>query len=152
MEQQRFVSLHGFFAFGHSKQWHNETDEAGHYIFSKSAGGQGVLRIMLLQNEFSGEDAAKQMLDEIYTQNKAFTPELLASKQNRFVYFVQEHQVNNASYTVYYWATANNNNVVLFTFTVQTNMKELAICQQEKQEVEAMVASFEFLQEGAHQH
>lgn len=152
MEHNRFVSLHGFFAFSHAQHWQNETDEVGHYIFSKPVAGQGVVRIMLLQNEFSGEQAAKQMLDEVFTQNKDFNPELLATALNRFIFFVKEHEVNNASYTVYYWATANNKSVVLFTYTLQTSMKDLVVCQQEKQEVESMIASFEFLTEEEHKH
>jgi hypothetical protein len=145
--RKRFVSLHGFFAFEHPAAWVNETDEAGHYIFFDQDGGQGVLRIMIMPNEFEGEDAGKFMLDEVFKQNREFGPELLATGQNRFVYFVKEHEVNRASFTVYYWATAKADKVVLFTYTVQTDMKTLPKAENEKAEIEAMIGSYEWMQE-----
>lgn len=149
---QRFVSLYGFFAFDYPSTWNNETDEAGHYIFYNNNGGQGALRVMLLPNEFEGEDAAVKMLEEVYHQNKDFEPALMAVGENRFVSFTKEHEVNGASFTVYYWATAKYDKVVLFTFTVQTALKTLPKLQQEKEEVEQMVATFEFLSGEDHQH
>lgn len=149
---ERFVSLHGFFAFEYPNTWVNETDEAGHYIFYHNSGGQGVLRIMLLQNEFEGPDAAKLMLEEVYKQNSGFSPELLATNNSKFVYFVKEHNINNSDFTVYYWATAQYDKVVLLTFTQQSALKELPKAVQEKEEVEQMVASFEFLSGEGHMH
>lgn len=149
---QRFVSLHGFFAFAYPTHWLQETDEAGHYIFYQPNGGQGVLRLILLPNEFSGEDAAKKMLDEVYKQNSAFAPVLYAANDNRFVSFVKEHDVAGVNYTVYYWATAKHSQVVLFTYTVQTAMKTMDVPELERQEIEGMIGSFEFLKEEEHQH
>lgn len=142
---ERFVSLHGFFAFQYPSTWVNETDEAGHYIFYKNSGGQGVLRIMLMENEFEGTDAAKLMLEEVYKQNKDFTPELLATKESKFVYFVKQHEVSGNDFTVHYWATAKYDQVILFTFTLQTALKELPKAEEEKVEIESMIATFEFL-------
>lgn len=144
---KRFVSLHGFFAFEHPTGWTNETDEAGHYIFFDQNGGQGVLRIMIMPNEFEGEEAGRLMLDEVYKQNSAFSPELLATGENRFVSFVKEHDVNHTNFTVYYWATAKADKVVLFTYTVQTDMKMLPKAETERTEIEAMIGSFEWMQE-----
>ena len=73
---KRFVSLHGFFAFDYPNHWVEETDEAGHYIFYNNNGGKGALRILLLPNEFEGDDAAVKMLEEVYKQNKDFDPAL----------------------------------------------------------------------------
>lgn len=144
---KRFVSLHGFFAFEHPAGWMNETDEAGHYIFFDQNGGQGVLRIMILPNEFEGEEAGRMMLDEVYRQNREFNPELLATGENRFVHFVKEHEVNMTNFTVYYWATAKADKVVLFTYTVQTDMKALPKAEDERSEIEAMIGSYEWMQE-----
>ena len=150
--KQRFVSLYGFFVFDYPNHWVEETDEAGHYIFSNNNGGQGALRIMLLPNEFEGEYAAVKMLEEVYNQNKDFDPALIAAGDNRFVSFVKEHDINGGYYTVYYWTTAKYDKVVLFTFTVQSELKTLPALQKEKQEVEEMIATFEFLSGEDHQH
>ena len=149
---QRFVSLYGFFAFDYPNHWVEETDEAGHYIFYNNNGGQGALRIMLLPNEFEGDDAAVKMLEEVYKQNKDFDPSLIAAGENRFVSFTKEHEINGGMFTVYYWATAKYDKVVLFTFTVQTALKTLPALQQEKEEVEQMISTFEFLSGEDHQH
>jgi hypothetical protein len=149
---QRFVSLYGFFAFDYPNHWVEETDGVGHYIFYNNNGGQGALRIMLLPNEFEGEDAAVKMLEEVYKQNKDFDPALMAVGENRFVSFTKEHEINGGTFTVYYWASAKHDKVVLFTFTVQTALKTLPALQQEKQEVEEMIATFEFLSGEDHQH
>ena len=149
---QRFVSLYGFFAFNFPNHWSNETDEAGHYIFYNNNGGQGVLRIMLLPNEFEGEDAAAKMLQEVYEQNRSCEPSLYAAGTNRFVHFAKEHEVSGSWFTVYYWATAKYDKVVLFTYTIQSAMKNLPIAEQEKQDIESMVAALEFLSGEGHQH
>lgn len=146
-ERRRFVSLHGFFAFEHPAGWVNETDNAGHYLFYDGNGGQGVLRVMILPNEFEGEDADRRMLDEVYQQNREFNPELLATNATRFIHFVKEHDVNGASFTVYYWATAKADKVVLFAYTVQTDLKMLPKAEQEKTELEGMIGSYEWMSE-----
>lgn len=142
---QRFVSLYGFFAITYPAHWKQETDEAGQYIFANEAGGSGVARILVFDNEFEGDDAAVKMLEEVYSQNKNFNPQLLAAGQNRFVHFVKEHDVNGSNFTVYYWATAHSDKVVLLTYTIQTAMKGMPTPEEEKQQLEAMVASLEFL-------
>ena len=149
---KRFVSLYGFFAFDYPNHWVEEADESGHYIFYNNSGGKGALRIILLPNEFEGEDAAVKMLEEVYKQNKDFDPALIAVGDNRFVSFVKEHDINGGSFTVYYWATAKYDKVVLYTFTAQTELKTLPALQQEKQEIEEMIATFEFLSGEDHQH
>jgi hypothetical protein len=146
---ERFVSLYGFFAFEYPKEWKQEADESGQYIFFNEAGGSGVVRVIVMDNEFEGGDAAKKMLEEVYNQNKDFKPSLYAAGANRFVSFVKEHDVNGASYTVYYWATAHIDKVVLFTFTVQTGMKNMDAAETEKQQIEALMATFEFLHDTA---
>ncbi len=142
---ERFVSLYGFFAINYPKLWKQETDDAGHYIFSNEMGGSGVTRIIVLDNEYQGDDAAKKLLEEVYHQNQSFNPSLLAAGKNRFVYFVKEHDVNGNNFTVYYWVTAYADKAVLITFTIQTSMKEMDTPMAEKAEVEAMVASLEFM-------
>jgi hypothetical protein len=149
---QRFVSLYGFFAFNYPNHWTEETDESGHYIFYNNNGGQGALRVMLLPNEFEGDDAPVKMLEEVYNQNRDFNPSLYAAGENRFVSFAKEHEVNGGSFTVYYWATCKFDKVVLFTFTVQTALKSLPALEQERQEVEDMIGTFEFLSGEGHTH
>jgi hypothetical protein len=146
---ERFVSLYGFFAFEYPKHWKQEADASGQYVFYNEAGGSGVLRIIVMDNEFEGEDAGKKMLEEVYNQNKPINPSLYAAGANRFVAFVKEHDINGAGYTVYYWATAHQNKVVLLTYTVQTGMKNMAAAETEKQQIEALMASFEFLHDTA---
>lgn len=146
---QRFVSLYGFFSFNHPKLWKQETDAAGHYIFSNDAGGSGVVRIMVLDNEYKGDDAAKKLLEEVYNQNKDFSPSLLAVGTNRFVQYTKEHNINGGNFTVYYWVTAAQDKAVLITYTVQTSMKEMATAVSEREEMERLVASFEFMHDTA---
>ena len=146
---QRFVSLHGFFAIEYPATWTQETDEAGHYLFYQNNGGQGVLRVMVLPNDFEGAQAAEQMLNEVYRQNQNFEPAILKTPKHHFVAFVKEHTINQAMYTVYYWVTAKNDKVVLFAYTIQTAMKTLPVAESEKTEIENMIGTFEFL-EGVH--
>lgn len=146
---QRFVSLYGFFAIEYPGHWKQETDESGQYIFSNEAGGSGVVRIIVFDNEFEGEDAAVKMLEEVYNQNKNFSPELLAAGKNRFVHFVKEHDVNGGNFTVYYWATAHSDKVVLITYMIQTAMKGMPTPELEMQQLETMVASLEFMHDTA---
>jgi hypothetical protein len=143
----RFVSMYGFFAIQYPKNWKQETDEAGHYVFCNEQGGSGVARIIVLENEYSGADAITQILAAIVTQNKEFSPSLLAAGKNKFVHFIKEHIVNTQPFTVYYWVTAFADKVVLITYTVQTSMKDMDTPIIEKQEMENMVASLEFLHE-----
>ena len=84
---QRFVSLYGFFAIEYPAHWKQETDESGQYIFSNEAGGSGVARILVLDNEFEGDDAAVKMLEEVYNQNKEFNPSLLAAGKKQVCSF-----------------------------------------------------------------
>ncbi|MES2559190.1 MAG: DUF3805 domain-containing protein [Bacteroidota bacterium] len=148
-DTQRFVSLYGFFAIEYPATWKQETDEAGQYIFSNDAGGSGVARIIVFDNEFKGEQADVKLLEEVYLQNKEFNPSLLAAGKNRFVHFVKEHDVNGANFTVYYWVTAKGDKVVLLTYTLQTSMKGMPVPELEKQQVETMVASLEFMHDTA---
>lgn len=143
----RFVSMYGFFAIQYPKMWKQETDEAGHYVFCNEQGGSGVVRIIVLENEYTGADAITQILAAIVTQNKEFAPSLLATSKNKFVHFIKEHIVNTQPFTVYYWVTAFADKVVLITYTVQTSMKDMDTPIVEKQQMENMVASLEFLHE-----
>ncbi|MCU0423785.1 MAG: DUF3805 domain-containing protein [Bacteroidia bacterium] len=147
---KRFVSLHGFFAITYPTTWTQETDEAGHYLFYNQNGGQGVLRVMIMDNEFRGDGAEKLMLEEVYNQNKLFEPDLYMAGKNPFVHFAKSHEVGLQSFTVYYWATAKLDKVVLFAYTVQTAMKNMPVPEQEKSEIEQMVGTFEFLA-GSHE-
>ncbi len=142
---QRFVSLYGFFSINHPQHWKQETDASGHYIFSNEAGGSGVVRIIVLDNEYQGEGADKKLLEEVYNQNKDFEPSLLAAGSNRFVQYTKEHNVNGTSFTVYYWITAHADKVVLLTYTVQTSMKDLPAATTEREEMETLIASLEFM-------
>ena len=148
-ETQRFVSLYGFFAVEYPKNWKQETDEHGQYIFSNPSGGSGVTRIIILDNEYTGEDAVKRMLEEIYNQNKQFNPSLMAAKRGTFVHYVKDHEVNGAVFTVYYWASAYADKIILFAYTVQEGMKEMETSIQERTVVENMVGSIEFLHDTA---
>ena len=143
--QERFVSLAGFFAFEYPATWVQETDEAGHYLFYNPNGGSGLLRVILMKNDFEGENAAEEMMQEIIKQNKKFEPQIYIHGQNRFVHFVKENLVNGSSFTVYYWTIMYGENVLLFTFTIQTSLKELPSSTNEKDQVEAMIASVELL-------
>lgn len=146
---QRFVSLYGFFSINHPQHWKQETDASGHYIFSNDAGGSGVVRIIVLDNEYEGQDADKKLLEEVYHQNKEFAPSLLAAGPNRFVQFVKEHEVNGSLFTVYYWVTAHADRAVLITYTVQSTLKEMPTAIAERADMDAMVASLQFMHETA---
>ncbi|MCC7532473.1 MAG: DUF3805 domain-containing protein [Bacteroidia bacterium] len=142
---ERFVSLFGFFAFKYPSSWTNETDESGHYLFYNANGGQGVLRVMVMPNDFGSDD--EKMIEEVLNQNREFSPSLYVANKNKFVHFVKEHTIKNSLFTVYYWATAKKDKVVLFALTVQSLMKELPLTISEREEVEAMIGSLEFLNE-----
>lgn len=148
-ETQRFVSLYGFFAIEYPKKWKQETDEHGQYIFSNDSGGSGVTRIIVLDNEYTGENAAKQALEEIFNQNKTFNPTLMATKQGTFVHYIKDHDINGSVFTVYYWASAYADKIILFAYTVQEGMKEMETSKQERVDVENMVGSIEFLHDTA---
>ena len=83
--------------------------------------------------------------------NEINSPELLLAEYDN-IKIIKEHEINSGTFTVYYWATAKYDKVVLFTFTVQTALKKLPALQQEKEEVEQMIATFEFLSGEDHQH
>jgi len=144
---ERFVSLYGFFAIHYPKYWKQETDVNGQYVFFNEQGGSGVARIIVFDNEFEGADASKKVLESFYIQHKDFTPLLLAAGNNRFVHFVKEHEVNGAVFTIYYWAAAKGDKVLLITYTVQTSMKDMDTAVAEKQDMEMMIASLVFLHE-----
>jgi hypothetical protein len=144
-ETQRFVSLHGFFAIEYPSSWHQETDEHGQYIFSNESGGSGVTRIILLENEFKGANAAKEAIGEIFNQNRNFRPTLMAAPKTTFVHYVKDHTVNGSVFSVYYWATAYLDKILLIAYTVQASMKEMETSVSERTAVEAMVGSMEFL-------
>lgn len=144
---QRFVSLHGFFALSYPLTWQTETDEAGHYLFYNNQGGQGVLRVMVLPNNFEGDDAERLMFNEIVTQNKSFSPEVYATQNGRFIAYSKLHSINQQEFVVFYWATVKSDKVVLLALTQQENMKLLPVSLNEKETTEQIVASFEFLSE-----
>jgi hypothetical protein len=146
MTTQRFVSLHGFFSVNYPQHWIQETDEHGQYLLYNPNGGSGVVRVIVLDNEFTGDDAAIKVLEQIYTLHIDFSPSIVASGNNRFVHYIKEHEVNNSMFTVYYWVTAKTDKVVLLTYTVQTAMKELEAVVAEKIILDEVVASFEFIQ------
>jgi hypothetical protein len=148
-ETQRFVSLYGFFAVEYPKKWKQETDEHGQYIFSNESGGSGVTRIILLDNELTGADAPKLALEEIFNQNKPFSPTLMATKQGTFVHYIKDHDINGSVFTVYYWASAYVDKIILFAYTVQASMKEMDTSVQERVDVENMIGSIEFLHDTA---
>ena len=147
---QRFVSLHAFFAFEYPAHWTNEVDEAGHYIFSDPNGGAGVLRIITLPNEFEGADAAVKMYEAIVQQNESFNPTLMAAGENRFIHFTKIHEVGGAPFTVQYWVTVREDKVVLFTYTIQTAMRDMPKPIEEKNAIEHMIVSLQFLHNHAH--
>lgn len=150
MTYERFVSLHGFFAFEYPKHWTNEIDEAGHYIFSDPNGGAGVLRIITLPNEFEGADATAKMYEAIVQQNERFNPTLMAASENRFIHFTKIHEVSGSQFTVDYWATVRDDKVVLFTYTVQTAMRDMPKPTEELKSIEHLIVSFQFLHNHAH--
>lgn len=146
---QRFVSLHGFFAIEYPQTWTQETDEHGQYIFFNPNGGSGVGRIITLDNEFSGPDADVKLLEEVYNQHREFNPQLLAVNAHRFIHYTKIHDVNGSDFTVSYWVTARLNKVVLFTYTVQTGMKEMDTAMHEIEVMTQMVTSFSWMQDNA---
>jgi hypothetical protein len=146
---QRFVSLHGFFAVEYPTTWKQETDEHGQYIFYNQSGGSGVTRLIVLDNEYKGENAAAEALEELYNQNKDFSPELLVVGKNRFIHYIKNHDLNGSVFTVYYWASAYADKVLLIAYTVQESMKEMQTSVDERGVVEEMVAKIEFLHETA---
>lgn len=149
MATQRFVSLHGFFAVEYPQLWIQETDEHGQYLFYNPNGGSGVARIIVLDNEFSGDDADVKLLEELYKQHADFNPQVLVASNNRFVHYNKVHDVNGTPFTVSYWVTAKADKVVLITFTVQTSMKDMDIPLEERTRIEEMVAAFKFLHDTA---
>jgi len=144
---KRFVSLHGFFALSYPENWINETDEAGHYLFYNQNGGQGVLRVMVLANEFSGEEAEKLMYEEIYKQNNSFNPTMYASSNKKFIAYSKIHTINQQDFKGNYWAIVNQRKVVLFVLTQQHALADLPQSASEKETVEQIIASLEFLAE-----
>lgn len=146
---ERFVSLHGFFAFQYPSHWSMEADEAGHYIFFNPNGGSGVLRVILMPNEFDGADADKKMLNEVYEQNKTCEPMLYAAGPHRFVHFAKQHDVQGAPFTVYYWATAQLQHMLLFTYTIQSAMKNMPVPELEKSQIEILISTLEWLHQSA---
>jgi hypothetical protein len=149
MTTQRFVSLHGFFAVEHPTEWTQETDEHGQYIFYNPNGGSGVGRIMMLDNEFTGDDADVKLLEEVYTQHRDFEPQLLAVNTNRFIHYKKLHDINGSNFTVSYWVTAKQGKVVLISYTVQTSMKEMDVAIQEVEVMTQMVTSFTWMHDNA---
>jgi hypothetical protein len=150
-QTQRFVSLHGFFAVEYPKTWSQETDEHGQYIFSNESGGSGVTRIIVLDNEFKGENAAKEAIQEIYNQNRSFSPSLMAAPNGTFVHYIKDHSINGSTFTVYYWASAYADKIILIAYTVQANMKEMDTSIKERADVESLVGSIAFLHQTAKQ-
>lgn len=148
-DTKRFVSLHGFYAVTHPATWIQETDEHGHYLLYNQSGGSGVTRFITLDNEFPEPDAEKRALEELFNQNKAANPQLLVVNDKRFVYYVLDHSLNGAMYTVYYWATAYANKVLLIAYTVQQGMKEMQTSIDERSEIERMLPLIEFLNDTA---
>jgi hypothetical protein len=146
---ERFVSLHGFFAFEYPANWSLEADEAGQYVFFNPSGGSGVLRVMLLPNEFEGVDAEKNMLNEVYQQNIDCEPSLYAAGTNRFVHFAKMHDVQGTLFSVYYWASAQVSNVILFTYTIQSAMKNMPVSEFEKSQIETLITTFKWLHKSA---
>jgi hypothetical protein len=148
-QYQRFVSLHGFFAVSYPPTWKQETDEHGHYIFYNQSGGSGVTRLIVLENEYKGPEAVKEALAELYDQNKAAKPELLAVGKNRFIRYTKEHEINGTLFTVSYWATAYGDKVLLIAYTVQQAMTGMPTSIDERMIVEQMVSTLEFLHDTA---
>jgi|GEM_PF-3443413 hypothetical protein len=149
MNDKRFVSLHGFFAFQYPELWKQETDEAGHYLFYNENGGAGVLRVMLLPNDFENDTDGKLMMNEIVLQNQTFNPVLNVVGNLKFISFVKQHDVHGQSFTVHYWCAVRPESVVLFAYTIQTAMRALAVPMHELQLTEKCIASFEWLHEKA---
>lgn len=149
MTTQRFVSLHGFFAVEYPQTWTQETDEHGQYIFFNPNGGSGVGRIIMLDNEFSGQDADVKLLEEVYNQHRDFNPQLLAVNAYRFIHYKKIHDVNGSNFTVSYWVTATRYKVILITYTVQTSMKDMEVALQEIEVMIQMVTSFTWMRENA---
>ncbi len=145
-QTRRFVSLHGFYAVNYPINWMQETDEHGHYLLYNQSGGTGVTRFMTLDNEFFGEaDAEKRALEELFNQNKETNPQLLAVNDMRYIHYVKDHDINGFIYTVYYWATAYADKVLLIAYTVQQSMKEMPMSIEERADIERMLARIEFL-------
>ncbi len=142
---ERFVSIQGFFAFTYPATWKSEIDEAGHYIFFNENGGSGVIRVMMLPNEFSGSEAKDKMLDEILHQNKEFGASIVQETTVPIVTFNKEHDVNGSLYTVSYYAIPTQDKTVLITYTVQSIMKVMQAVIDEQAEIIKLVKSFEFL-------
>ena len=85
----------------------------------------------------------------MFNQNKECNPQLLAVGKNRFIHYVKNHDLNGTIFTVYYWASAYVDKILLVAYTVQENMKEMQTSVDERAVVEEMVAKIEFLHETA---
>jgi hypothetical protein len=142
---ERFVSIQGFFAFEYPQTWKSEIDEAGHYIFFNENGGSGVIRVMMLPNEFSGADAIEKMQNEILNQNKAFGATRVDDTKVAVVSFTKEHDVNGSLYTVTYYAIPTHDKTILITYTIQSMMKVMQTVMEEQSSLINLVKSFEFL-------
>jgi hypothetical protein len=144
-QTERFVSIQGFFAFEYPSSWKNEIDEAGHYIFFNENGGSGVIRVMILPNEFTGPEAATNMSQEILNQNKDFGAHTLDDCRVPVVGFTKIHSINGSEFTVIYYAATSSNSTILLTYTVQTMMKEMDMSFVEQNDMIKLVRSFEWL-------
>lgn len=149
---QRFVSLYGYFAFAYPTAWTQETDEHGHYIFYNPNGGAGAIRVMVMEEPDRGQDDGAKWLEQVLQDHQEFEPVLYVKGQNRFVHFVKEHEVNGGNYTVYYWITTHTDKMMLFTLTVQTQMKDMPTAVFEREQMELLIASVEMLSGESEHH
>jgi hypothetical protein len=149
---KRYISLYSFFAFDYPENWSNEIDAAGNYVFYDSNGGSGVLRIMTQNIENKTEDAAADYLKNVLIEQKDYDAAEIQAGKNKFIRFVQIHDVGETEYTVYCYVTAAEDKIVLFTFTVQSAMKQMPVAEKEKSQLLQLLSTFEFIPVDHHDH
>ncbi len=152
---ERFVSLFGFFAFEYPKNWKSEVDESGNYIFYDNQNGSGVIRII------ASKDRSRPVPSTLTTTPHIFLNRVLEAQKdydakeeiiadNRFISYVQVHDIDNTEYTVYNIVTAKDDKVVVISYTVQSLMKYLPVAEKEKQQLETLLQSFTFMHSDEH--
>ena len=151
---ERYVSLYGFFSFDYPANWKNEVDEAGNYVFYDEKGGSGVARIITIQNEETHVGADDEYLNKVLVDQREFDSIEVKLGACRCIRFVQLHDIEKVEYTVYYWVTASQDKIILFTYMVQSLMKELPVAELEKHQITQLISSISFMhgEEKKHHH
>lgn len=149
---ERFVSLYGFFSFEYPKQWKSEVDDAGNYLFTDELQGAGALRVNVFENDDREAGAEERFFETILAQQQESHAYSYTPGKQRFIRFIRQHDVQGSNYTVHYWVTIHQTKIVMLTYTMQSNMIMHESTIDELAKIEALLATFEFMEEQPHHH